>query len=384
MRTIKAHPAKKNGRIWHRVIEPASETNPKPKQHWYRSKERADAFARTVNASRGSKLREVPLLNDSDQLLMAQALTKAGSAQKVFDAVMMYADKIVAERKPVAQVVKECVRAKAEAGCRPAYITPFELMLDRFALHCGAKTLDKVTVADVEAFINAPKVRVSGKNRVPDGPPSQWTRRARWIDLRTFFSFSLSRGYARENLAEKLEPIQIDHKAPEILRPSTVKDLLSKVHSKTPHLIPYVALCLFGGLRPQEAQRVTWSDVQADFVVMSSAATKTRRRRLVTLNPTLRAWLALGGDLPVTEPRARKVRDLIERWPKNGLRHSFVSYHYALHGGKETAREAGHSEDILHAHYRELVTKKAAEDFWGLTPTVVLGNVIALPAAKAA
>lgn len=385
MRNIKSNPATKNGKTWHRVIVPASPDNPKPKHRWFRSKQQADSFARSLNEDRGVRIRELHALDGRGKMLLAEALTKAGSAELVFECVMLHAEKLKLERRPVEEVARECLASKLQSGCRASYLTPFELMLDRFVKFVGpSKAMHQITRIDLQSFVSSPKVKVVGKNRVPDGLPTPWTRRARTIDLRTLFSFALSRGYVRENLAEKLDPIHIDHKAPEILRPAQAKALLFDVHAQQPHLIPYVALCLFGGLRPLEAQRLTWSDIQGDFIDLSASVTKTRRRRLVTLNSTLRAWLRLGGDLPLTEPRARKVRDLIEHWPKNGLRHSFVSYHYALYGGKDTAREAGHSEDILHAHYRELVTKAAAEEFWKLTPDVVLVNVIALSIRKAA
>jgi len=57
-------------------------------------------------------------------------------------------------------------------------------------------------------------------------------------------------------------------------------------------------------------------------------------------------------------------------WPRNVTRHSFCSYHLAewQNAGK-TALEAGHTEAMLFAHYREIVTKEAATAFWALRPT---------------
>ena len=56
-------------------------------------------------------------------------------------------------------------------------------------------------------------------------------------------------------------------------------------------------------------------------------------------------------------------------WPRNAARHSFVSYHLAKFGSAaKTALEAGHTEQMLFAHYREIVTKEAATEFWNLFP----------------
>jgi len=50
-------------------------------------------------------------------------------------------------------------------------------------------------------------------------------------------------------------------------------------------------------------------------------------------------------------------------------RHSFVSYHYAkLDDAKLTAKEAGHTEEMLFSNYRALVTESAAEEFFAIFP----------------
>ena len=86
---------------------------------------------------------------------------------------------------------------------------------------------------------------------------------------------------------------------------------------------------------------------------------------------TLAAWLALPGKLPVSNPeRVRAVaRASGVRWPRNVTRHSFCSYHLARYSNAaRTALEAGHSEAMLSAHYRELVTPEAASGYWAIVP----------------
>jgi integrase len=58
------------------------------------------------------------------------------------------------------------------------------------------------------------------------------------------------------------------------------------------------------------------------------------------------------------------------RAPHNALRHSFASYHLAMwQDASKTAFELGHARpDMLYRHYRNLVTKEAAEAYWALTP----------------
>ena len=105
----------------------------------------------------------------------------------------------------------------------------------------------------------------------------------------------------------------------------------------------------------------------------------TRRRRLVTISATLRAWLdwtaGQGAALPLRDVWARlvrvkkAVRTVGVPFPANAARHSFCSYHLAHFGNAaRTALEAGHSEAMLFAHYRELVTPEAAAAFWTIVP----------------
>jgi hypothetical protein len=56
-------------------------------------------------------------------------------------------------------------------------------------------------------------------------------------------------------------------------------------------------------------------------------------------------------------------------WPSNVTRHSFCSYHLAQFGSaSKTALEAGHSEAMLFAHYREVVSPAEAAAFWQIRP----------------
>lgn len=80
-------------------------------------------------------------------------------------------------------------------------------------------------------------------------------------------------------------------------------------------------------------------------------------------------------ELPPGERTLPKLVRMVDaagykgNWPQNVMRHSFVSYHLAQFGDiQTTALEAGHSPDMLFRHYRELVTKDAAAEFWSITP----------------
>jgi hypothetical protein len=57
-------------------------------------------------------------------------------------------------------------------------------------------------------------------------------------------------------------------------------------------------------------------------------------------------------------------------WKSNGMRHSFASYHLATHeDAARTSLALGHnSPALVFRHYRELVSRKDAQEFWNLLP----------------
>lgn len=367
IKPVKAVKVLKHGKVRWRVFKPKSLGGG---AKFFRTAKAANDFAAAQEAVRSGKAHRVSALPEAELNAIAHAIDFVGwdRIDELVTAAREYAAHNGCAPATVEDAIAQCIESKRKAGCRERYLGALEASLKRFQNGREKLSFREVTRGDVEDFIGA-EHSATGK------PVSAWTRRARWIDLRTLFSFAVARGFARENLAEKIDAVRVDKSAPEILTPTQANDFMRAVHANAPKLIPFAALCLFGGLRPNEALQVTWEDVgEGDTINLSAIASKTRQRRLVTKNPTLAAWLKLGGDLPTTGPRSRVIREFLNPWPKNGLRHSFVSYHYALHGASATAREAGHSEAILHAHYRALVTKESANEFWALTPSEVLNR----------
>jgi integrase len=135
----------------------------------------------------------------------------------------------------------------------------------------------------------------------------------------------------------------------------------------------HLAVRFFGGVRTAEAHRLTEKDLRLDHGVLEVPAvkSKTRSRRLVTLQPNLKAWLDLGGELgPIGPMRVRAVIvDSKVVWMHNVARHSFCSYHLAqFQSAAKTALEAGHTEAMLFRNYRALITPAQAEKYWSIYP----------------
>jgi len=138
---------------------------------------------------------------------------------------------------------------------------------------------------------------------------------------------------------------------------------------------------ILGGLQLQEIARLKWEDVfrVKGHIEVSNAKSKTRQRRLVTTCNALARWLARYRDNegPVSPHNLDKFHDEFNALlnnidipaKRNGLRHAFCSYHFAAHANESlTARQAGNSPTMIHAHYKELAAKADAEKWFNVCP----------------
>jgi integrase len=262
--------------------------------------------------------------------------------------------------------------AKEKANTRPAYSSLLGRTLRSFRASMPVEHCHEVTRQMIEDWLH--------KN---DWQPA--TRKSCLSTLRTFFNFCKGRNWVKLNPTANIERILLDDKAPGILTVEQVKTVLARCLKLDPQLSAFLAVQFFGGLRPCEATRLRPEDIQRGFIDVKGKKAKTRKRRLVTINPTLKAWLRLGVHLPIKNQarRMKRIRYEVEEvlkygkkkwrpvvpWTQDCIRHSFCSYHLAqFKDAAATALEAGHTEQMLFGHYRELVDPKEARAFWAIRP----------------
>jgi integrase len=210
-----------------------------------------------------------------------------------------------------------------------------------------------------------------------------------------FFGWCQRRDYLVANYrlleADGLRKEDADTGDVDYYRPAELRLMLDNA---APGMAVIIALQAFGGLRLQEALRLNWGDVWRvpGHVEISSAKAKTRSRRLVEINSTLAAWLEPyrqheGAVTSLTLDaytwqliQLRKRLKIPSR--KNGLRHGFLTAHYALNQNEnQTAAQAGTSPAMLFRHYKGLMTRKEAAEWFKILPPKSAKNVILLKAA---
>jgi integrase len=171
-----------------------------------------------------------------------------------------------------------------------------------------------------------------------------------------------------------------------IYTPEQFRTLLENIEDR---FVPFIALGGFAGLRTIEILRLEWKDVWFDKGVIEVGKAKTATRRLAPIVPALEAWLKprakTGPILPgirdefhftklfkdatskLLDAQGERLVTLVH----NGLRHSFCSYRLAVtKSAAQVSLEAGNSPKMLFENYRELVTEKAAQKYFGTLPEI--------------
>jgi len=262
--------------------------------------------------------------------------------------------------KPLAQIIPIYLSSLKFRSLREASFKQIRLMLNQLLTQYGTLDTNTITPTHLEHWF---------ANR-------KWARST--IDgviakIGPFFTWCVREGYCANNPCAAVKRPRNDDSPPAIFTPLETKTLLITALKADPDMIPYLALGLFAGVRPLEIERLTWADVLEGYIEITATKAKTRQRRLVSLPDNLKQWLALGGDLPLMNKRKRLARVLKIaqlKWQPDIMRHSFASYHLAMHSSADkTAFELGHRDSkMLFAHYRELVTQEAAQSYWAIRP----------------
>lgn len=356
----------KNGRPGWLVIIPASLHGRRRRVLFRNEGDARDFIRQTLEASRtvGGANAVIPPARMEKLLRLNAELERLGVSPEDVPAILANHD---APKTGVrlGDAIRRFLDDKASQGCRPKYLRKLGFTLSLFATNQRETPVAALGVPEVSAFLNrngyAPATRSSYRS-----------------DLGAFFAWCQGQEMTPKNPVNRIPKPIMDDKPVAILSPGEARRLLESVAVHSPRLVPFVALVAFGGLRTSEARCLSWADIRAGHVHVEARVAKTRRRRVVPIEPTLAAWLeaarAAGCPLPPVGwdrdwRRAQRMAGLSGSYPHNALRHSFGSYHYARHRNASlTASFMGNSEGMLFRHYREVVTAGEAEAYFAILP----------------
>lgn len=287
-------------------------------------------------------------------------------------------------KRILAEVATEFLKSREAMGVRSRTLTQYESYLRTIGERFGSQSIHEVRRGEIEDWLSE----------------SEWSKRTRnnYVStLSTLFLFARDRDYCAENPAEKVPRAILDDTPPGILTVKEVESLLDITLEKDAEMLAYVAIGLFAGLRRSELCALEWSEIdrKARTIEVKGVKAKTRQRRIVGISDALAAWLAVVPEtLRPTPSRNEDVcgerlknlyseecdesgevirKAIVSPWPHNALRHSFGSYHYAMHRDEnQTAAEMGNSPAMVFRHYRAVVSPDDAAKFWNLLPSTSL------------
>ncbi|NRA26372.1 MAG: phage integrase N-terminal SAM-like domain-containing protein [Opitutales bacterium] len=276
----------------------------------------------------------------------------------------------------VKDVVHDFLHDKRAAGVRERSITQLKSTLKRFATYAERMKLHDIQLEHLQGFMSK----------------HEWSRKTQnnvRADLHSFFEWTKAkpREWIHDNPAHDLPKFKIERGVPDILSVQQCAKLME--HVQIVHdgaFIPYFALALFAGIRPQfpsgELGKLAmlgsniWQhiDLRNHVIRIAPDISKTGEYRTVDIQPNLKAWLKSFArrKAPIYGTNFEKDYKAIRQQFQIGhdvLRHSYISYHVAQFqtvGG--TALQAGNTEAIIRKHYLKMVSKTEASKFWSISP----------------
>ncbi len=198
-------------------------------------------------------------------------------------------------------------------------------------------------------------------------PPS--ARNALLRGVRAAFNYGITeRGWLKVSPIKASMFRDTGAKEIEVFTNRQVSRLLISCTKHDRELLPYFALGLFAGIRPEEELgKLKWEHIQIKEGVISVPANvaKTKVARFVEIEPALAAWLKFAGVKKTGQiTPAKNLRKRLQRikegarigdWIQDGCRHTYASNWMALHKDEDKCRDnMGHrTKDELHRHYRK-------------------------------
>ena len=146
-------------------------------------------------------------------------------------------------------------------------------------------------------------------------------------------------------------------------------------------MVPYYALTLFAGIRPDwkdgEIKKLQAKDFRFDtgVILVEPEASKVNEKRTIKIQPNLQRWLQRYpiADFPIIPERrfrdlwvdVRKQRKLTH----DVMRHTFISMTVgAFRSVGDASLQAGNSEAVIRKHYLDLKSVEEADAFWAIAP----------------
>jgi integrase len=153
----------------------------------------------------------------------------------------------------------------------------------------------------------------------------------------------------------------------------------------------FVSMLLFAGIRPNEASKLTWENVDFEHneIVIPASVSKVKKERFVYAEKhglqNLFVWLqnfkATGMPLvpdgfnPDTNTDWKAFKAFLGFFGQDFARHTFCTFHFAKLQSYESLKAICGTGDLyLRGNYQKAISSKTVESFWAITPESIKSN----------
>ena len=334
----------------------------------YASEQARETAAKALAAKRNDHGRDVLSFDPKEWrvwISFKKAIGDADPMQIAHEWLAARRSAAVAASTTISEASARYLKAREADGITKATLAHAKMDMGRFVARFGDRQL-ALTPDDIRAWLAAL-------------PYSDVTKRNHYKRVRAFYVWARMEGLATANPCDGVRSPARDADDVSVLSVEDVRKLFRTAQRLRPEACPRLALEAFAGLRFSSAARLVRADINFadEGITLPAAKLKTRKRHYIDgLPPNLWKWLKRATDAAwhLTERQYLSLKGDVFRLagvqnPGNVLRHSFCSYHVALH--KDAARTAvilcHASPRTLYQHYKGRVTSADSERYFGIT-----------------
>ena len=291
--------------------------------------------------------------------------------------------------------------AQRERDCLKEFITKLQLKAIRsemnwFKIYFSDTPVSSISVDAIREYLDKPKEQPSSRRKPPLVTSSKTWNNRRGL-LNTFCVYCVEKGYLAQNPILKVPKHKFSksRSTAQTLTSAKVSKLMKfleaysgpvdrrpTAHQPPGFLVPFFALALFAGVRPDwkygEIGKLSESDIdlETDVIRIEPHVSKVNEKRTIKIQPNLKLWLERYpiAKFPQIPPKnvdriLREVRQEFELG-HDVLRHTFISMTVgAFRSVGDASLQAGNSEAVIRKHYLDLKSVEEADKFWGIVPT---------------
>ena len=406
---IKEHHEVKNGKGYASFIVQGWKEDGKWKRKQFKERSDAERFVALKRVELENKGRKLDMvlspLSEAQTQEAVSAFDALGDAYTLKQAVEYFLQN---HRPPEYTIsindgMKHYLDDKERDGVRPRTIRQVKGVLRAFSKATKNPLMHEVTKPIIERYLRGLKAK-DGKSKA-----KRKTWNSHRNELAQFFDWSKTedltthrpwcfnnpvegiRLYSAKQVAEQRPPVATT--SPE--QAQHIFSVLMRYRGGS--LVKPFALAYFAGIRPDgelgklAEREKELINLKTGIITIPAEISKTKDARQVHISDNLKKWLEAYKEkliIPENYISARVKTRKHFKLKHDETRHSFISYHVAIHRSVgEVALQAGNSESMVKKHYLNLHPREEGEHFFSLVPDMenmkaVLSDAITVPSSK--